>query len=356
MSITEGIDGNVAIVERYVDAIVADVRAFLDRRPRRRHRQGPRGRSPTSPSRCCSARDRAVLEPRRRRSSTTTRCATRTSTHRPSRSSADFLKLIGQRRGARADDRARHAAGDRRLARPAVGRFTDLLGRRGALFADAWAAISPANLPNLIDNLTSLADRAFDLMQDVGAFASHDPRSRCWSWSRSRCWAWLSEHAHEVPGFHLLTVILEKDPFTGEAVPRTAENLIKGFITLLPGGEADVRRARRVRRHRRRRRDDRVRDDAAEHLVGPDHRHVPGHLEHRSRSRACCRRSRRSTASSPQFGDPLEPDLRVRQRRHPGGRHADPAADELPDRAARATSSPTRRRPSTTSRTTRSGS
>ncbi len=49
---------------------------------------------------------------------------------------------------------------------------------------------------------------------------------------------WASEHAHKVPGFHLLTVILERNPFTDEAVPRTAENLIKGFITLLPGGEA----------------------------------------------------------------------------------------------------------------------
>ena len=33
-------------------------------------------------------------------------------------------------------------------------------------------------------------------------------------------------------------MILGQNPFTGEAVPRTAENLIKGFITLLPGGEA----------------------------------------------------------------------------------------------------------------------
>ena len=33
-------------------------------------------------------------------------------------------------------------------------------------------------------------------------------------------------------------MILGQNPFTGEEVPRTAENLIKGFITLLPGGEA----------------------------------------------------------------------------------------------------------------------
>jgi hypothetical protein len=47
---------------------------------------------------------------------------------------------------------------------------------------------------------------------------------------------WLSEFAHEVPGFHLITVILGRNPFTGQDVPRSAENIIRGFITLLPGG------------------------------------------------------------------------------------------------------------------------
>ncbi len=48
----------------------------------------------------------------------------------------------------------------------------------------------------------------------------------------------LKEAANVVPGYHLLTVILEKDPFTEEHVPRTAENLIRGFMGLIPGGEA----------------------------------------------------------------------------------------------------------------------
>jgi len=48
----------------------------------------------------------------------------------------------------------------------------------------------------------------------------------------------LSAYAREQQGFHLLTVILEKDPFTGQAVPRTTINLIRGFMGLMPGGEA----------------------------------------------------------------------------------------------------------------------
>lgn len=47
----------------------------------------------------------------------------------------------------------------------------------------------------------------------------------------------LSAFAHETSGFHLITVILSKDPFTGERVPRTPENVIRGFMSLMEGGE-----------------------------------------------------------------------------------------------------------------------
>lgn len=38
-------------------------------------------------------------------------------------------------------------------------------------------------------------------------------------------------------GFDLVRVILGKDPFTGEKVPRNATTIIKGFLSLLPGGK-----------------------------------------------------------------------------------------------------------------------
>jgi hypothetical protein len=43
-------------------------------------------------------------------------------------------------------------------------------------------------------------------------------------------------YARQIPGYTLLTVILGKSPLTDERVPRTAENLIGGFLGLLPGG------------------------------------------------------------------------------------------------------------------------
>ncbi|MEB2782575.1 DUF4157 domain-containing protein [Algoriphagus sp. C2-6-M1] len=49
--------------------------------------------------------------------------------------------------------------------------------------------------------------------------------------------AQLSAYAREQQGFHLVTVILGKDPFTEEVVPRTTVNIIRGFMGLMPGGE-----------------------------------------------------------------------------------------------------------------------
>lgn len=47
----------------------------------------------------------------------------------------------------------------------------------------------------------------------------------------------LSAYARSMRGYPLLTVIINKDPFTGEHVPRTAHNFIRGFLSLLEDGE-----------------------------------------------------------------------------------------------------------------------
>ncbi len=51
----------------------------------------------------------------------------------------------------------------------------------------------------------------------------------------------LSEWARGVRGYHLLTVIIEKDPFTNARVERNVENLIHGFMSLMAGGEEQFR-------------------------------------------------------------------------------------------------------------------
>lgn len=236
MGVTEGISGNVAIVERYVDAFLADVRALVD-----------------EVKDAVIEKVRAVVatiaEPLLQRPEIAPlwNLAVKAFHHNPLTGQdvdaptveilGDFLRLIGK--GAVVDQMTERGT----LQETADwldtmwGRFTALLGQAGALFSDAWDAISPSNLPQLLDTLPELADRAFALVADVGAFA-WDVVAKVLELVKKSLLGWLSEHAHEIPGFHLLTVILGKNPFTDEAVPRTGENLIRGFITLLPGGAA----------------------------------------------------------------------------------------------------------------------
>lgn len=47
----------------------------------------------------------------------------------------------------------------------------------------------------------------------------------------------LAEYAKTVRGYPLVRVILGKDPFTDEQVPRNVENIIHGFMSLMDGGE-----------------------------------------------------------------------------------------------------------------------
>lgn len=47
----------------------------------------------------------------------------------------------------------------------------------------------------------------------------------------------LSAYARAAQGYPLLTVLLGKDPFTGEPVPRGAVSIVRGFMSLMEGGE-----------------------------------------------------------------------------------------------------------------------
>ena len=47
----------------------------------------------------------------------------------------------------------------------------------------------------------------------------------------------LSAWARTVRGYALVTVLIGRDPFTGENVPRTIPNIIRGFMSLMDGGE-----------------------------------------------------------------------------------------------------------------------
>jgi len=149
---------------------------------------------------------------------------------------ADFLRLIGKQDAlAQMQERGTlQKTADWLDTR--IPQFLSLIAELGALFEAGWAAIQPANVANLADDLSKLAQRAIALVQRIGAFAA-DVIGTVLVIIKDALLGWLSKTAHETKGFKLLTVIIGSDPFTGEAVARSAENLIGGFISLLPGGE-----------------------------------------------------------------------------------------------------------------------
>lgn len=236
VSITEGIDGNIAIVERYVDALIADVSAFA---------------SDIADQLIAMVRAAAVeaAEPflQRPEIAPIWNLARKVLHYDPLRGEAveattleiltDFLRLIGQ------EERLAQMQREGSLERTAAwldtqfATFASITSDLGGLFRDAWNAISPANLPNLLDTLPDLADRAIGLVRRIGDFA-RTVIGQVLALIKDALLSRLAAHADQIPGFRLLTVILGRNPFTDQAVPRTAENLIHGFISLLPGGDA----------------------------------------------------------------------------------------------------------------------
>ncbi|BFU44272.1 DUF4157 domain-containing protein [Krasilnikovia sp. MM14-A1004] len=233
ISVTKGIDGNAAVVTKHVDGLYNDALAFV---------------KGVIDAVVQLIRDAAVGFAEKHLVGTPVWDLTKKVLHTdPLRGTpvnaptveilADFLKLIGKQ-GALAQMQERGT-----LQKTAdwldlqVPRFLGLINDLVALFQAGWKAIQPENITHLGENLSKLAHDAIGLVQRIGAFA-YDVIGTVLSLIKDALLEWLSKHAHGTRGFKLLTVIIGMDPFTGAPVPRTAENLIGGFITLLPNGEA----------------------------------------------------------------------------------------------------------------------
>ncbi|MEE6258969.1 eCIS core domain-containing protein [Plantactinospora sonchi] len=233
LDVLEGFDGNAAIIARYVGAIYADALAFarsLVDTVLRLIREAAVGLAETYLA------DTPVWA-----------LATKVIHHDPLRGTpveattveilGDFLTLIGKQDTL---DQMRERGTLQRTADwldTQIARFLSLISELGALFEAGWAAIQPENIANLPQNLERLARDAIGLVRRVGAFAT-DVIAAVLRIIKDALLGWLSGEAHKLPGFRLLTVILGENPFTHETVPRTAANLIGGFIALLPNGEA----------------------------------------------------------------------------------------------------------------------
>ena len=236
LSWREGIDGNLAIVRGYIDALLSDVGTFVE---------GIVDRVLEIVRAAVVMAAKPFLESERIKP--TWELAKKVLHYDPLLGErvdapteeilADFLRFIGQeQRLAQMQERGTLAATADWLDQQ-FATFESIIDELGTLFSDAWEAIQPENLPGLLDTLPQLADRAFGLIGRVGDFAQ-TVIGKVLELVKEALLGWLSEHAHAIPGFRLITVIIGQNPFTGEAVERNAANLIGGFITLLPNGEA----------------------------------------------------------------------------------------------------------------------
>jgi hypothetical protein len=104
------------------------------------------------------------------------------------------------------------------------------------LFETAWNAFSLDDIRDPIGAFQRTVGIFLPFTTRVFTFAAN-VAIKVLEFIKTALLAQLSAYAREQPGFHLLTVILEKDPFTEEVVPRTTVNLIRGFMGLMPGGE-----------------------------------------------------------------------------------------------------------------------
>lgn len=148
----------------------------------------------------------------------------------------DFLRLIGKEQELEQMRERGTLVETAAWIDTQIGTFMSLLGELRGLFTEAWNAIQPENLPQLGTNLQNLANRAIGFLERVWTFAT-TVAAKVLELIKKALLNWLSSFARQTPGYPLLTVLLGKDPFMQEVVPRNATNLIRGFMSLIPGGE-----------------------------------------------------------------------------------------------------------------------
>ncbi|TVM02872.1 MAG: hypothetical protein CV087_08180, partial [Candidatus Brocadia sp. WS118] len=108
------------------------------------------------------------------------------------------------------------------------------------LFRQAWGAFSLEDLRDPMGAFQRTVNIFAPFVERVLRFA-RNVAVKVLEFIKDALLNYLKNFAAELPGYPLFTVILGRDPFTGEIVPRTAENFIRGFLSFVPGGEEKFR-------------------------------------------------------------------------------------------------------------------
>ena len=149
----------------------------------------------------------------------------------------DFLILIGRERELekmRQEGTLQQSADwlDAELAQLDFS-FAEIVG----LFETAWDAFSMEDLRDPVGAFNRTVAIFQPFVTRVFTFAAN-VAMQVLQFIKDALLSQLSAFAREQRGYHLLTVLLNQDPFTNERVPRSVENIIRGFMSLMDGGEA----------------------------------------------------------------------------------------------------------------------
>ncbi len=118
-----------------------------------------------------------------------------------------------------------------------IGLVQDLISDVGTIFSTIWELITFDSLFSPIETFTRIAEAFLTPINRIIDFFT-DAMIVLVGILREALLNRLSNYAKETRGYFLITVLIGKDPFTGDRVPRNTENIIRGFFSLMEGGEA----------------------------------------------------------------------------------------------------------------------
>lgn len=113
---------------------------------------------------------------------------------------------------------------------------------RQAIF-NIWDFVTIENLFHPVDTFTQIYDQVSEPIRIVSQFLI-DAAIEILRVIKDALMARLSAQARETRGYSLICVIIGRDPFTGQRVPRTVHNLVRGFMSLMEGGEQQYEQLR----------------------------------------------------------------------------------------------------------------
>lgn len=110
-------------------------------------------------------------------------------------------------------------------------------------FQNIWNYVTIENLFSPVQTFTRIYNEFSEPVSIVSQFII-DAAIEILRIIKDALMARLSAFARETRGYSLVCVIIGRDPFTGQVVPRTVHNLVRGFMSLMDGGEQQYEQLR----------------------------------------------------------------------------------------------------------------